>query len=99
MALTKVRVSTSEANNARNNLRNDLETAKGLMNDLQNIVNETSNWWEGETTKAFQQSFANGVKLFNQQLDKLDQHAAAMVKSVENQQAHDQAMAQAIKKF
>ena len=94
-----VRVSTQEANASNQALGTNLDQAKGLMKELQGIVEETRTWWEGETTEAFIASFANGVQVFNNYLDKLQQHGQAMVKSVSNQHQHDAGLARNIRKY
>ena len=94
-----VRVSTEQANASNQALGNNLQEAKRLMGELKAIVEETRTWWEGETTNAFIDSFSNGVTVFNNYLDKLQQHGNAMVKSVANQQQHDAGLARNIRKF
>lgn len=94
-----VQVSTEQAQASNTKLRTNLETANRMMDDLMNIVRETDNWWEGETTKAFISSFENGVQVFKKYLEKLQAHGNAMMTSVQKQHSHDAGLASHIRKF
>lgn len=94
-----VQVSTQEATSANGKLKNNLEEAYRQIDALLEIVRGTENWWEGETTMAFIQSFEEGTRIFKNYLDKLQQHGDAMVSSVARQHSHDASLAQQIRKF
>ncbi|MBQ7039520.1 MAG: hypothetical protein IJN39_03025 [Clostridia bacterium] len=94
-----VQVSTQEAQASNSRLRTNLEEANRQMDTLMATVRSTDDWWEGETTKAFIQSFENGVQVFKKYLEKLQYHGDAMLNSVQKQHSHDAGLASHIRKY
>ncbi len=97
MALGKdINISTQQANSANTKLKSHTNELKNRVNKLNTKVTQLTNSMAGETTNAFIESFRRAKNAFDKELAKLEAHGENMVKSVQRQQEHDQAMARSI---
>ena len=85
-----VRVQLSEAQRGVNEFNGRLNELKAKVNAMRIRVDETANWWEGDTGTTFRQSFDRACTFFEQTLTKkLQDHADRMLKSVQAQHNQD----------
>jgi len=97
MASNIVRVSLAEANAGVNNFNGKLSELNSKVKAMRNRAFETEGWWEGETGKAFRESFSRACDFFEQTMTKkLQEHAQRMLKSVETQHNQDSSIASKI---
>ena len=99
MASNVVRVELSKAQKGVNDLNSSLEQLKTRVKTMRTRVDETCQWWEGDTGTTFRQSFGRACDYFNNTLTKkLLDHADRMLKSVQMQHTQDANMASQIKR-
>ncbi len=99
MASNVVQVSIGEARRSNQELQNNLNELNRMVDTLMRTVQQTDDWWEGDTTKAFIASFEAGTTVFKKYLEKISQHGTNMVNSVQRQHDLDQRMAGAIRRY
>ena len=100
MASNVVRVELSKAQKGANELNTALNTMKTKVKTMRGRVDETCQWWEGDTGTTFRQSFGRACDYFNNTLTKkLQDHADRMLKSVQMQHNQDTNIASQIKRY
>jgi X-X-X-Leu-X-X-Gly heptad repeat protein len=85
----------SEAQNSVNQLNAKLSELQEKVNTLRTRVNNTTEWWIGDTGTGFRESFGRACDYFNRDMleNKLKAHGQRLLKSVETQQSQDSTLA------
>jgi len=100
MASNVVRVEQAQAQSGKNQFDAKLSEMKRKVAAMRTLVNETSQWWEGDTGTTFRASFERACTYFENTLTKkLQDHAQRMLESVNAQHTQDSNMAPQIKRF
>ena len=61
----QIRMTPEQMRMRANEVRNEGDTFEGVINKMQNIINELQTEWEGQASRAFAQQFDNLKPAFN----------------------------------